>query len=215
MSFTYNVPRRRNERLREQIVDAAYRLFAERGYHQTHVSTIAAELQLGHGTFYRYFENKLAIFVAVIDRVIARLSEVTVGDPPGAESAAAYREQVERIGARLFDVFTGDPHLARIVLVEAVGIDELVSARAEAAFSIMAAVTRAYLEHGVARGFLRAELDCERTARLINACILEGARGVLRAESGARSEEGARWRSAAIALLFEGVGGGAGAPGST
>jgi AcrR family transcriptional regulator len=59
----------------EQILDAATRLFAAVGYHQTDLQKLADGLQLGKGTIYRYFASKEALFLAAVDRVMVRLRE--------------------------------------------------------------------------------------------------------------------------------------------
>lgn len=46
---------------REAILDAALRLFVERGFHGTAVPEIAATAGVGAGTIYRYFPSKEAI----------------------------------------------------------------------------------------------------------------------------------------------------------
>ncbi|MFZ5569252.1 MAG: TetR/AcrR family transcriptional regulator [Thermodesulfobacteriota bacterium] len=43
---------------REDILQAALTLFAERGYHGTAVALIAEKAQVGSGTIYRYFRDK-------------------------------------------------------------------------------------------------------------------------------------------------------------
>ena len=45
----------------KEILDAAYKVFSEKGYHDAGIADIAAELQIGHGTIYRYFKNKADI----------------------------------------------------------------------------------------------------------------------------------------------------------
>lgn len=53
---------KRGSKRREQIVDVAFRLFAEQGYHGTAVGDICDELGVGKGVFYWYFESKEALF---------------------------------------------------------------------------------------------------------------------------------------------------------
>lgn len=48
-----------------QILDAALRLFAERGYHGTAVPLVAEAAGVGTGTIYHYFENKEQLVNAV------------------------------------------------------------------------------------------------------------------------------------------------------
>lgn len=63
------------ERRREEILDTAARLFAERGYSETDTQVLADELGVGKGTLYRYFTSKRELFLAAADRVMRRLRE--------------------------------------------------------------------------------------------------------------------------------------------
>jgi AcrR family transcriptional regulator len=49
---------RKQQRAREQIIDAAYALFAERGFAQVTVTDIAGRAEVGRTTFFRYFGDK-------------------------------------------------------------------------------------------------------------------------------------------------------------
>lgn len=50
-------------RTRQQIRDAAMRLFGTHGYTQTTVAAIAREAQVSHTTFFRYFASKEAVVI--------------------------------------------------------------------------------------------------------------------------------------------------------
>ena len=63
------------ERRREEILDAAARLFAEHGYSETDTQVLADELGVGKGTLYRYFPSKRELFLAAADRVMRQLRE--------------------------------------------------------------------------------------------------------------------------------------------
>src|SRR5262249_40990933 len=65
----------RKERRREQILDVAARLFAERGFTDTDTDELAARLKVGKGTLYRYFPTKRELFLASADRVMRRLRQ--------------------------------------------------------------------------------------------------------------------------------------------
>lgn len=54
---------------RQQIIDAAVRIFARKGYHQTRVSDITDAVGVGHSTFYIYFPSKKALFMECVDDV--------------------------------------------------------------------------------------------------------------------------------------------------
>lgn len=56
------------EARRSEIADVALRLWAERGFDQTSVASIAREAGVAKGTFYLYFESKDALLLDVLRR---------------------------------------------------------------------------------------------------------------------------------------------------
>lgn len=60
-------------RRREEILEAATRLFAADGFARTDVQVVADDLGVGKGTVYRYFETKEALFLAAVDRAMHQL----------------------------------------------------------------------------------------------------------------------------------------------
>lgn len=75
------------ERRREEILEAAARLFAQRGYSQTDTQAVADALGVSKGTLYRYFASKEELFLAAADRAMHRLREAVeaatgAGDDP-------------------------------------------------------------------------------------------------------------------------------------
>jgi AcrR family transcriptional regulator len=60
---------------RNQILDAAAKVFGERGFHPTTIKAIAHEAGIADGTIYNYFENKTALLFGVLDRMKQRAVE--------------------------------------------------------------------------------------------------------------------------------------------
>src|SRR3989304_6147095 len=56
------------EARRDQIVNAAWTCFAQKGYHQTTMQDIASEAGISAGAIYRYFPGKEAVLKAINDR---------------------------------------------------------------------------------------------------------------------------------------------------
>jgi TetR/AcrR family fatty acid metabolism transcriptional regulator len=54
---------------RNQILDAATKVFAEKGFHPTTIKDIAREAGIADGTIYIYFENKTALMLGILDRM--------------------------------------------------------------------------------------------------------------------------------------------------
>ena len=54
---------------RNQILAAAAKVFAEKGFHAATIKDIAKEAGIAHGTIYNYFENKTALMLGIFDRL--------------------------------------------------------------------------------------------------------------------------------------------------
>jgi AcrR family transcriptional regulator len=190
---------RRPEERRGEILDAALDLFSERGYHATGVADIAAELNMSHGTFYNYFNSKRDLVEQMIDGAEARIAE-WVGAPAQTEALGDYRAEAQRLVGGVLRVIHGDPRLARLLLFEATGVDEAMTARMLALVDRMRQTTSDFLRHGVRQGWLRADLAVVETARAINGIIYAGA--IRAAREGGDS---GRYVLAALRLVFDGV----------
>ncbi|HKT01563.1 MAG TPA: helix-turn-helix domain-containing protein [Rugosimonospora sp.] len=193
------------ERRREEIIAGALKVFAERGYHKAGIADIARELGLGHGTFYRYFANKRDIAEHVMRYAGRRiLAAIASESPEAAGTAAEYHAQLQRIGRALYDLLIDDPQLSRIFFFEASGVDQELTERMLQGTDQFGAVTELYLRNGVAKGFLRADLDIPVTARAINGMILAGALAAFRAEDPAGVRD--RWVTSVADLIIGGAG---------
>lgn len=58
------------EERRQEILDAAMRLFTEKGYEETSMADIARELGVVQGLCYRYFDSKRVLFRAAMDQYV-------------------------------------------------------------------------------------------------------------------------------------------------
>jgi AcrR family transcriptional regulator len=193
----------RKAALRREIIDAAFDCFAESGYHATGIADIAARLGIGHGTFYRYFANKRDI----VEHVITDLTERVIGAltaenaPTAPHSLEEYRAQTARIGDALADVFGEDPRVARMLLLEAPGIDKEMGSRILSFFDLATTLTAEYVGHGVTEGYLPEDLDIDNTARAINGMILAS---VLAALHDPQVDQ-ARMRVAIQRVMYDGI----------
>jgi TetR/AcrR family transcriptional regulator, transcriptional repressor for nem operon len=70
------VPATNPQTTRNHIVDAADRLFYERGYEHTSFADIASSVQISRGNFYYHFKSKDEILAAVIDVRLANTGAV-------------------------------------------------------------------------------------------------------------------------------------------
>lgn len=68
--------KREKEQRRQSIIDAAEKLFFEKGYDNVSINDIAKEVELNRATIYLYFENKEALCFAVLLRGIRILNKM-------------------------------------------------------------------------------------------------------------------------------------------
>lgn len=93
---------------REEILRAAARVFAARGFHEAKISEIAKAAALSHGLVYHYFESKEALVEAIFERKLDRMQEVHraafAGEGPVLDRLARACEQILAQTAREPDV---------------------------------------------------------------------------------------------------------------
>lgn len=87
---------RKKQRTREQIVDAAFKLFAERGYAATTVADIAAAADIAPRTFFSYFPSKEEVVFYDFDGLFESLSVAILERPEGVSAIDALREWVSQ-----------------------------------------------------------------------------------------------------------------------
>ncbi|MHB8895320.1 MAG: TetR/AcrR family transcriptional regulator [Candidatus Geothermincolia bacterium] len=190
---------------RREILDAAYKVFSEKGYHNAGMADIAAEMKVGHGTIYRYFDNKLDLASSVIEDLIVKISAVVTADPPEqVTTLEEYRDCLERIGDSFFTLLEENPELHQWLFFEALCIDESVTEKINAAFTLFAAYTEMYLQNGIKRGFLKLEIHTHEASLAINAMLFEAAR---RLSMAPRIDEGSKkvWFDTIVGLILNGL----------
>src|SRR5262245_63128344 len=92
----------RGEETRRALLEAAARLFAERGYHATSVPDIVRAAGVGHGTFYEYFGSRHEILLAITEHAASgrrrpRLERGTVAERVRIEIAWFLTDYVQHL----------------------------------------------------------------------------------------------------------------------
>ena len=151
-------PKRREARKadrRRAILEVANRSFLDRGYAETSMSTIAAELGGSKTTLWSYFPSKEALFAAVLDAKIEQFQQKL--DDALIPSDGGTRGALQRFGAVMLGKIT-DPDavaLHRLIVGESGRFPEIGRAFAERGPDRIRARFCAYLRKEMDAGRLR------------------------------------------------------------
>lgn len=118
------------ERLGHRILDVATEAFLHEGYGGASIETIARRARISKRTFYSRFENKAALFGAVVRRVVERLRPPDVA---GMFEGGSLEEILRRLARYILAAALTPQALAlhRVILAEATRFPELAAVVAE------------------------------------------------------------------------------------
>ncbi|HVM08013.1 MAG TPA: TetR/AcrR family transcriptional regulator [Acidimicrobiales bacterium] len=116
---------RQGQERKQQLLEQASRLFAERGYAETRVIDIVHAAGVAKGLFYWYFENKEAVFRELVEmsRQQMRQNQALAIDPTasplvrirqGAEASIVFMSEHRRLYS-MFDLESLDPKLTALL----------------------------------------------------------------------------------------------------
>ncbi|MGI8559810.1 MAG: TetR/AcrR family transcriptional regulator [Solirubrobacteraceae bacterium] len=100
---------------RRQILDAAVRTFAGRGFHACRVSDIADEAGVAYGLVYHYFASKDEVLDTLfLERWSVMLEVIREVD----RAERPVREKLASVAAFIIDSYRYDPDLMKVIIVE-------------------------------------------------------------------------------------------------
>jgi AcrR family transcriptional regulator len=99
---------------REQLIEVATRLFAERGYEDTSIEAVLSAAGVSRGALYHHFAGKDALFEAVVESVDDRITTEMTAAISGIQDPV----EVLRVGAVKWIDLAGDPVIQRIILTD-------------------------------------------------------------------------------------------------
>ena len=142
------------EEKRRQILDAAVRVFARRGFHTSRVGDIAEEAGVAHGLLYHYFASKDEVLQTVFrenwSELLQRFEQVDASEEPADE-------KLRGIVKILLRTWRNDPDLVT-VMVREVGRSAQLATQVEVIGEGFAVIERVIRE-GQAEGVFRSGLD--------------------------------------------------------
>jgi len=204
MTQSLSYAERRKLQLREEIIETAFDVFAERGYQDAGIADITDRVGIGSSTFYRHFDNKRdlldTVITTVTDRWVGALA--TQNAPDAAATLADYTAQSHRIATALNDLVS-DLRVVRILLGQIAGVDREFEQKILAMIDLAVTLETGYLENGLKYGYLRPDLDASATARAVVGMIVGTA--ILGLNPAVDPDDRAHTINAAVQLMFDGI----------
>ncbi len=153
---------------RRELVDAAARVFARKGFHASRVGDIAEEAGVAHGLLYHYFRSK----EEVLETIFRDTWEVLVVETGRIEeSDVALREQLRRFARIYLGSWLIAPDSIR-VLVREVARSPEIGERIDEIRHVFLGLTR-MIETAKERGEVRASCDPELATFVVYGALEE------------------------------------------
>ncbi|WP_434514866.1 TetR/AcrR family transcriptional regulator [Dechloromonas sp. ARDL1] len=165
-------PRKRRKEARpSELLAAALDLFVEKGYAATRLEDVASRAGVSKGTLYLYYENKEALFKAVIQEGI--IPVIAENEAIAAQHTGSSFDLMEKLLANWWvkiglTAFAGIP---KLMVAEARNFPELGCYYVENVINRGRALVGSALKRGMASGEFR-EMDVETTIDVVIAPIL-------------------------------------------
>lgn len=165
---------------RAKILDVAEARFAQRGYAGVGLREVAEAAGLGKSSLFHHFRGKAALYLAVLDRVLARIDAALSAalDGPGDPVA-----RLDRLVGALVDAMAEHPTAPRLLLRALFEDDDLPedagpeSEAFETRLASLVARLEALIEGGVAAGAFRDAAPAHVLQTLIGAVVYHFASG--------------------------------------
>ena len=186
-----------SEEKRRQILDAAVRVFARKGFHTSRVGDIAEEAGVAHGLLYHYFSSKDEVLETVFREnwgvLLERINAVEDGDEPASE-------QLRHVAVILLRTWLHTPDVVRVLVREIARSPEVQDRIGELVKPVE--TIRSIIERGQESGEFRSDIDPAVAAVVFYGAIDEVLTGwVLGQMSGGDAEVAAAERTVVDVLL--------------
>ncbi|MCL5292104.1 MAG: TetR/AcrR family transcriptional regulator [Actinobacteria bacterium] len=164
--------------VRQRILEAALHDFSLKGYHRATLDEIAAEAGVSKGAVYWYFENKRALFLAVVQEEASRLTKYLEGVV--AQEGQSVVTRLEAFIVANLTYYTDHPEFCNLVKIFTLpggpGLDQDVEAMASDEYRRLREMVEALLRKGVRRGELepgRAKVAAPMLVALLDGLMFQ------------------------------------------
>jgi AcrR family transcriptional regulator len=195
------VPAASQEEKRRQILDAAVRAFARKGYHACRVAEIAEEAGVAYGLVYHYFGSKEELLETIFrdtwTQMLARVREVREEGGPASE-------QVRKVTALLLRTWRRDPDLVRVLVHEVTRSPEQLPRQIDE-ISLAYEALEGIIAHGQETGEFRDDFDAQLAATIFYGALEEVLTGWVMGQLPDGDEDIARAEHVVTGLICDGL----------
>jgi TetR/AcrR family fatty acid metabolism transcriptional regulator len=139
----------RREARRQRLLDAALQLFSELGFHDTSVDEVVAQARTSKSAFYEHFESKEDCFRVLLEQEGGALIAAVQA---AAKDGGGHRERT-RLGIAAFvNTCASRSRVARLLLVESVGLAPSIEAVRHRLHSEFAGMTESEVRYAQEHG---------------------------------------------------------------
>lgn len=157
----YRVPKTKvGQKTFNKIISTGKKLFSKNGYQSTSINDIIEKSKVAAGTFYIYFDNKLALYLYLLDQYRTSIRNASSKAIQGIER----REDMERAGIKSFLQYVKKDPLAYKVVWESLFVDQEIFREYYQSFA------ESYMFHmkrHLATGEIRPEIDLETASYVL------------------------------------------------
>jgi TetR/AcrR family fatty acid metabolism transcriptional regulator len=158
---------------KNKIIEAAVRVFAEKGFYNAKVSDVARQAGVADGTIYLYFKNKddilISLFESKMDLILKRFREIlTQSDDPIEKLKAFFK--------LYFNLIMEDEKLAEVFQVELRQSGKFLKDYKNQKFADYLNLIADIVQEGIDSGFFRQDLNVHIIKLMIFGAIDEIAR---------------------------------------
>jgi TetR/AcrR family transcriptional regulator, regulator of mycofactocin system len=115
---------RKKDATQQAIADAAWDLFAERGYHETSINDIAERANIAPRTFFRYFPTKDAVVYPEFEEMLSQVRAAFAARPKDEPVMASLLGALETLTSSMSEATTRNQarlHLMKGIQGDAIG----------------------------------------------------------------------------------------------
>jgi AcrR family transcriptional regulator len=191
---------RQIQRKRQEILAAATRVFAEKGYASATTRDIANEADLGESTLYNYFQSKRDILLGIIEENHV-LFDTLFLDMRGV----ADRASLVMLFVRSLEIFTSRLLFIRTILAEAWVDNEVLNNYVVVRLKQVSQVIEEFIMRQVEAGVFRPidpSLGSRLALGMFFSLVLPALRGV---EPPPSSEQCRAWAESVVSFLLDGI----------